>query len=83
MAKKPNQSEPKTDADDILADFAPDPALDGAIDDLRGVLQNDAEGTLPDFGGSTDFDFDASAGARWRTICQNLAVDFRFSLRRW
>lgn len=62
MAKKPTQSEASADVDDILAGFAPDPALDGAIDDLRGVLQNDAEGTVPDFGGSTDFDFDASAG---------------------
>ncbi len=42
--------------DDILAAFEADPpadgdadpALDGAIDDLRGVLQNDAEGTVPD-----------------------------------
>ncbi len=41
--------------DDILAQFGPgddasDPAIDGAVDDLRGVLQNDAEGTLPELG---------------------------------
>ncbi len=33
---------------DLPADGNADPALDGAIDDLRGVLQNDAEGTVPD-----------------------------------
>jgi flagellar motor switch protein FliN len=63
MAKDTTKTEPEAEADDILADFAPEPALDGAIDDLRGVLQNDAEGTLPELGDSTDFDFDATADA--------------------
>lgn len=69
MAKQPTKTEPEATEDDILADFAPDPdlsagnGLDGAIDDLRGVLKNDAEGTLPDIGAASDFDFDASAGA--------------------
>jgi flagellar motor switch protein FliN len=62
MTKKPIQKKADAPEDDVLANFAPEPdaALDGAIDDLRGVLQNDAEGTLPEFGGASDFDFDAS-----------------------
>lgn len=56
----------KPEDDDILSAFEADtpaegdadPSLDGQIGDLRGVLQNDAEGTVPDLdsmiGGETD-----------------------------
>lgn len=69
MADNTKQTESEAAEDDFLASFAPDAEagadneLDGAIDDLRGVLKNDAEGSLPDIGESSDFDFDASASA--------------------
>mgnify|MGYP000043482972 CR=1 FL=1 len=66
MANKSKQTEAGAEEDDILAGFSADPSeagLDGAIDDLRGVLQNDADGTLPDLGEAGGFDFDAAASA--------------------
>lgn len=52
--------------DDALAMPTPDADFDQAVDDLRGVLKNDAEGTLPDIGSDfgsdlgSDFSMDAA-----------------------
>jgi flagellar motor switch protein FliN len=55
---------PKKQVSDISDDFpdlaGSEPALDAAIDDLRGVLKTDAEGGVPDLGG--DFGSEFSAG---------------------
>lgn len=52
--------------DDALAMPGSDTDFDQAIDDLRGVLKSDAEGTLPDlgsdFGGGIGDDFAMGAG---------------------
>lgn len=52
--------------DDALAMPGSDTDFDQAIDDLRGVLKSDAEGTLPDigsdFGGGLGDDFAMGAG---------------------
>jgi flagellar motor switch protein FliN len=69
MAKQTTMTGAETDEDDILANFASDTdaapdlggGLDDAIDNLRGVLKSDAEGTLPEIGEDNGFDFDASA----------------------
>lgn len=71
MAKQTTQTDSETAEDDILANFASegeadptlDAGLDDAIDNLRGVLKSDAEGTVPDIGEDSGFDFDASASA--------------------
>lgn len=71
MAKQTTQTDSETAEDDILANFASDgdadPALDvgldDAIDNLRGVLKSDAEGTVPELGEDSGFDFDASASS--------------------
>ncbi len=56
---------PKKKATDISDDFpdlaSSEPALDAAIDDLRGVLKADADGSLPDLGGDFGSDFSAEA----------------------
>lgn len=51
--------------DDALELPATDVDFDQAVDDLRGVLKNDEEGTLPDLGGDfgTEFGDFAAAGA--------------------
>lgn len=51
---------PVTD-DDALSMVASDAAFDQAVDDLRGVLKNDSEGTLPDIGADFGDDFAAPA----------------------
>lgn len=58
MATKKN---PLTD-DDTLAMPTADADFDQAIDDLRGVLKNDEEGTLPDIGGDFGADLDSDFG---------------------
>ncbi len=50
---------PLTD-DDVLAMPTADADFDQAIDDLRGVLKNDAEGTMPDLG--SEFGSDLGGG---------------------
>ena len=69
MAKQTTKTGEAPAEDDILANFASDAAdpdlnggLDDAIDDLRGVLKSDAEGTLPDLGDGGGFDFDSAPG---------------------
>lgn len=64
-----------TAEDDILSAFESDagdggeatPELDDAIGDLRGVLQSDADGTLPDIGEASEgvdlSDFESDIGA--------------------
>ncbi|PZU84395.1 MAG: flagellar motor switch protein FliN [Shinella sp.] len=51
--------------DDAFAMPTPDSDFDQAVDDLRGVLKNDAEGTLPDIGSDfgSDLGSDFSMGA--------------------
>ncbi|MCM2396100.1 flagellar motor switch protein FliN [Rhizobium sp. S95] len=51
--------------DDAFAMPTPDTDFDQAVDDLRGVLKNDAEGTLPDIGSDfgSDLGSDFSMGA--------------------
>jgi flagellar motor switch protein FliN/FliY len=69
MAKQTTKTGEAPAEDDILANFASDAGdpelnggLDDAIDDLRGVLKSDAEGTLPDLGDGGGFDFDSAPG---------------------
>jgi flagellar motor switch protein FliN len=58
---------PKKKATDISDDFpdlaGSEPALDAAIDDLRGVLKADADGGLPDLGGDFGSEFSADGDA--------------------
>ena len=71
MAKQTTQTDSETAEDDILANFASDgeadptldAGLDDAIDNLRGVLKSDADGTVPDIGEDSGFDFDATASS--------------------
>ncbi|NKN34841.1 flagellar motor switch protein FliN [Agrobacterium sp. a22-2] len=53
---------PVTD-DDALAMPASDADFDQAIDDLRGVLKSDSDGTLPDLGGDFGSDLGGDFGA--------------------
>ncbi|MBP1853108.1 flagellar motor switch protein FliN [Rhizobium halophytocola] len=55
--KKKNATE-----DDALDFGASESDLDQAVGDLRGVLQNDAEGTLPDIGSDFGAEFGADLG---------------------
>ncbi|MGV8938400.1 MAG: flagellar motor switch protein FliN [Allorhizobium sp.] len=59
MATKKN---PLTD-EDTLAMPTADADFDQAIDDLRGVLKNDEEGTLPDLGSDFGSDMGSDFGA--------------------
>lgn len=71
MAKPTTMTGSETAEDDILAGFTSDTeaspdmdaGLDDAIDNLRGVLKSDAEGTVPEIGEDSGFDFDAGPGA--------------------
>jgi flagellar motor switch protein FliN len=49
--------------DDALGFPAADTDFDQAVDDLRGVLKNDAEGTLPGIGSDFGAEFDMSPSA--------------------
>ncbi|MCM2472799.1 flagellar motor switch protein FliN [Rhizobium sp. CG5] len=53
---------PVTD-DDALAMPASDADFDQAIDDLRGVLKSDSDGTLPDIGGDFGSDLGGDFGS--------------------
>lgn len=53
---------PVTD-DDALAMPASDADFDQAIDDLRGVLKSDSDGTLPDIGGDFGSDLGSDFGS--------------------
>ncbi|MCJ7997066.1 flagellar motor switch protein FliN [Rhizobium cremeum] len=64
--------------DDALAMPTPDADFDQAVDDLRGVLKSDAEGTLPDIGSDfgSDLGSDFSMGETKSDPLSGFDADF-------